>query len=497
MADILDTLLGAGKAVAAVPQAVGGTALDILIGDRTNVPAGEQAKRTIETLLLAGDNPGNILALRQMNERRNAANQEIVSSPEFKAQLDVNMLHMDPRQAFETAARQFGVRGYAPTYAAQDAAPGGPSLPDRMPVLPPTPLDEQIKYDASRYAAGRIYGTDPTESELALAQIANMKPSLATQTRIAQTVLETAPPGESTTSLTASGGDISATVKTLPGGQRWFTDIADAHGAAAKGNEGNKALGLPDRYVVRPLPNGGGIIEQTADPETQAAGTARGGVIGKAQGELAPETIAAREEAAKRPTQATRSLAQQTLQNIDSTVPLIDTFLGALRPENVGLLGKLRGAAFGIKGQLDAALGTDAAAALQTLRAQIQEDAFANNLKPGDGGVTPTLFDPNLETTNLIGNVLAYRMARINNPDGKISDADVRDAKTSLEFDQPFTSAAQVQQRVKVFRSMLEQQRAAAARVLKSAAADASPMRGGDGAGMSPLRQKLLQKYGG
>lgn len=495
MAGVLDTLLG-------VPQAVGGGALDILMGDRTNVPAGEQVKRGIEALLIAGDNPSALLGIHQMNAQRNAQAQAIVSSPDFKRSLEVNQVtrNLSPMEAFDFTAKQYGVKGYAPptTESAVDLAPGGPSAPERQttPVLPPSSLDDLLKDRTNTYAWERVNAADPTERELALSKASGLNPRLGAQLDIVDRVLgQAARPGETTSTVSVTGtGDVSAKVQTLKGGEQWYADIEHAQSAVDKWNQGAEGLGMSDRLVAIPLESGGAIIKQTTDEETKSRGTARGTVIGTAEGKLAPATVAAEEAAARRPTEASRSQAQAAIRDIDATLPLVDTFLTSLRPENVGLVGKLRGMAFGAQGQLDAIMGKDAAGALRTLRSQVQEDALANNLREGDGGVSAGMFDPNLETTEMLGNILAYRNARLLDPSGKLSDADVANSRKSLGFDKTLTSAGQIQQRVKIFRDTLKSQRAAAQKVLGTKSDGATS---GAPSDVSPIKARLLQKYGG
>lgn len=507
MAGVLDSLLNGaatvGQTALQVPQAVGGGALDILIGDRTNVPAGEQVKRSIEALLLSGDNPANLIAIHGMNAKRDAQNQAIVASPDFKRSLEVNQVtrNLSPMEAFDFTAKQYGVHGYSPDTETQpdlSVGPASPTAPQQerqtVPVLPPSSVDDLLKYETRSYQLGRINTADPTERELALAQAADMSPRLGTQLDAVDRVLgRAARPGETTSTVSVTGkGDVSAKVQTLKGGEQWYADIEHAQSAVDKWNQGAEGLGMSDRLIAIPLESGGAIIKQTTDEEAKSRGTAKGTVIGTAEGKLAPATIAAEEAAARRPTEASRSQAQAAIRDIDATLPLVDTFLTSLRPENVGLVGKLRGMAFGAQGQLDAIMGKDAAGALRTLRAQVQEDALANNLREGDGGVSAGMFDPNLETTEMLGNILAYRNARLLDPSGKLSDADVANSKQSLGLDKTFTSAAQIQQRVKIFRDTLKSQRAAAQKLI-----GAKESSGGQPESMSPVRAKLLQKYGG
>lgn len=149
------------------------------------------------------------------------------------------------------------------------------------------------------------------------------------------------------------------------------------------------------------------------------------------------------------PTDASRSQAQLVLNESAGLEAIANEFLANLRPENVGFVAKLRKATFGAAAQTDA-IGQ----ALATNRDQVLDDIAQNNAKEGtEVGVDPAaFFDPALSTIEMLGNVLAYRHARILDPTGKLSDADVANSKKSLGLDNWLASDADIRKRVELVR---------------------------------------------
>jgi hypothetical protein len=131
-----------------------------------------------------------------------------------------------------------------------------------------------------------------------------------------------------------------------------------------------------------------------------------------------------------------QSRSIRTIDDSKGTLAIIDQFRDVLRPENVGLLGDLRGLVFGA--------GQQANVFTQVLSGQAQEivgqirDTEGNNVK------TSNFFDPNLSKSKLLGNVLAYRLALANNPDGRISEADFRNAARSLGVEKLLSGSGEI-----------------------------------------------------
>jgi hypothetical protein len=184
------------------------------------------------------------------------------------------------------------------------------------------------------------------------------------------------------------------------------------------------------------------------------------------------------------PTPAARSQAQMVLNESTGLTELADSFLANLKPENVGFVAKLRKAAFGASAQTDAFSKT-----LAPSRDAVLDDIAANNLQPGtEPGVDVTkYFDPTLSTIEMLGNVIAYRHAKILDPTGKLSDADIENSKKSLGLGGMLVSDADVRKRIELVKEFSGKSAAQAQKVLAAkpagtkAAAPAGPLDLGDG----------------
>ena len=261
MADggVLDTLLG-------VPQAVGGGALDILIGDRTNVPAGEQVKRSIEALLLSGDNPANLIAIHQMNARQDAQNQAIIDTPDFRRTMSVQQTvrNLTPEQAFDATATLYGVHGYRPPMAkeAVDAAPGGPSLPDRQNVPQLAPLGAQTltKDLIARTQYGAMTQGSDLDQLLARYQASKLNPPLDVQRAASSEVLAGQDqPGATRRTITWNGDKLTTQIQDLKPDEQFFADEQRANDAAVAQNRYRAIIGDPVRVGVVSNPGGNGF----------------------------------------------------------------------------------------------------------------------------------------------------------------------------------------------------------------------------------------------
>lgn len=335
MAGALDTLLG-------VPQAIGGGALDILIGDRQNVPAGEQVKRSIEALLLSGDNPANLIAIHQMNARRDQANQAVVGSPDFQQFMTQAQTHgASPMEAYDAAARLYGVHGYQPDTAKLpvDLAPGGPSAPQRQetPLLPPPSATAQVKALDARTALDAL-SAPGAEGEAARAAHAQVP----LPTGIPQALAD-------------------ETLKRLRGSDSFLTHEAgvqiDGRGNVLLDYKERKAPLFPEgvsrvpgygrfREVPTPYP---GVVTVEPDPavdrrlgaEAQAIGTAAGAQVAPGPGlksALQIQTDAARAKASV-PSGAEREKSATNTDLLTRLDNLKTTFLDAQNAKLGGALG--------------------------------------------------------------------------------------------------------------------------------------------------------------
>jgi hypothetical protein len=491
VADLLDELGSglktAGQTALAIPQAIGGGALDILIGDRENVPVGEQIKRSIEALILAGDNPSNLIGIHAMNARRDAATQAIVASPDFQRSLQVNQTvqNLSPMDAYAVTAKQYGVHGYAPDTAlsAVDLAPGGPSAPERqtVPILPHVAIDDLLKNETSRYGLARISQGSPDERELALSGLTHLKPPLDLQTRLANQVLDTQEiPGQTTRTIDWKDGTLGVRVQQLHPDQQTYGTRTQAADAAYGANLFAQNSGLPDRHGIIESPDGTFGMYRSTDPTE----IARAGVVGKAAGTITPvpgdtrtpaeiaqqqladkysaqlqyERDKAALDSSVSPLQA-KTQAAASIKEADPLISMIDQYLAVVKPENVGAVGDLRQLKYGVAAQQQA---------FANLQQSTMDSMAENNLRPGTGkGIEaiPGYFDPSLSLTDVLGGVIAYRTARMLNG-GRLSDQDVNDQKTKLGLDRWFGNDQDIAARMRVMRSFAETQKTAAQNVL-------------------------------
>jgi hypothetical protein len=200
----------------------------------------------------------------------------------------------------------------------------------------------------------------------------------------------------------------------------------------------------------------------------------------KAQSTRIEEARAGRE--ALLPTPAARTQAQVVLTEATGLTQIAETFLENLKPENVGAVAAFRRSTYGAASQ-SGALGD----LLTKNRDAVLNDLAENNTRPGEkAGVDPTkYFDPSLSTIDMLGNVLAYRTARTLDPTGKLSDADIANAKRSLGLDAWFASDQDIRKRVGLLKEFAGKQVTAAQKVLSATPAGtpapSGPLDLGDG----------------
>jgi hypothetical protein len=243
-----------------------------------------------------------------------------------------------------------------------------------------------------------------------------------------------------------------------------------------------QSLNLPDRYIGIQSPDGTFGMHQSTDP----AVTAQAGVTGKARGEVTPisptdprtpaeieqQQLAdkysaqlqyERDKAALDgtiPTQVAKTQAVGTAKEADQLTGMIDQYLAALKPENIGAVGDLRQLKYGIAAQQQG---------FANLQQGVMDSMAENNLRPGAGkgieGITG-YFDPTLSTVQVLGNTIAYRIARILDPTGKLSDADVANQKAALGLDRWFGNEQDIAARMRVMQGFATTQKQAAQKLL-------------------------------
>lgn len=284
--------------VAQVPEAIGGGALDILIGDRTNVSPGEQAKRAIQALLLGGDHGENLLALQHVNAQSDALNGKAVSSPQFQDVFQqLQQSGMSDQEAYAQAAKLYGVSGYSPSTqqetnrpvaddldAAIGQAGGAPlgrvplSQPESHLMLPPPSAADRVKYEKSQTQLNATRNPDPIEAVVAQYKLAGIPVPPALMRARSERMLPEARPGLETRNLTFNpDGTVSATMNELPLEQRFYTRDAVGEAQAdldiARTNAAAMKLGIPDR-VVKTFGRDGIGVGKTTDPFTRPLATA-------------------------------------------------------------------------------------------------------------------------------------------------------------------------------------------------------------------------------
>lgn len=156
-------------------------------------------------------------------------------------------------------------------------------------------------------------------------------------------------------------------------------------------------------------------------------------------------------------TAATKTKNAEILDQGENVLGIIQQYRNVLRPENVGLLGDLRGLVFGA-GQQSDAFG-------QLLKGQA--NAVVDQLGQSGGTVSVSnFFDPKLSKSELLGNILTYQLAFINSPDGRVSNDDFKIAKQSLGIDKLLTGAGDISAKVDALEEVVRRRMGIASRRL-------------------------------
>jgi len=147
-------------------------------------------------------------------------------------------------------------------------------------------------------------------------------------------------------------------------------------------------------------------------------------------------------------TTSTQTRAQETLDSAADTLGVINQFRETLRPENIGLSGDIRELGIGALGQAESfrAWGDS-----QT------QGIIDQAISSGDTlDLSRFAVDPALSSQRLLENILAYRLAKIQDPSGRISDADFRNAQLSLGTGKKLTSIGDLLARVDAFEQTVQ-----------------------------------------
>lgn len=156
-------------------------------------------------------------------------------------------------------------------------------------------------------------------------------------------------------------------------------------------------------------------------------------------------------------TAATKTKNAEILDNGENVLGIINQYRSVLRPENVGLVGDLRGLVFGAGQQSDAFA--------QLLKGQA--NAVVDQLGQSGGTVNVSnFFDPKLSKSELLGNILTYQLAFINSPDGRVSNDDFKVAKQSLSIDKLLTGSGDISSKVDALEEVVHRRMAIASRRL-------------------------------
>ena len=134
-------------------------------------------------------------------------------------------------------------------------------------------------------------------------------------------------------------------------------------------------------------------------------------------------------------TKANITKNQNIIDDGENTLGLIGDIREVVASENLGVVGDIRMFWQGIRGQIEAT----------------GEALTGDAVDRGATGNVAAWFNPDLSTQELLGNQLAYRLALANNPDGRISDPDFKNAQKALGFDRSFTGADDVMARLSAF----------------------------------------------
>lgn len=139
------------------------------------------------------------------------------------------------------------------------------------------------------------------------------------------------------------------------------------------------------------------------------------------------------------PTRANITKNQNIIDEGENTLGLIGDLRAVIKDENLGAVGDIRLFWQGIRGQVEA----------------VNQSMSDVAVDLGATGNVAAWFDPSLSTKDLLANQLAYRLALANNPDGRISDPDFRNAQKALGFDRAFTGALDVVARLDAFEKQI------------------------------------------
>jgi hypothetical protein len=149
-------------------------------------------------------------------------------------------------------------------------------------------------------------------------------------------------------------------------------------------------------------------------------------------------------------TPATKTDFQKIENNALSTLGLIDDFKDALTPQTAGLIADVsrtvEGAIQqgGAVSQFFTGLKNQAETQLNTKEAGMLSKATGKNI-----------FDPNLSAIDFMEVAMVFRVAKVLDPSGRLSDEDFKQAQKALGFDRALTGEAQLRQRIDAFEKFM------------------------------------------
>ena len=194
--------------------------------------------------------------------------------------------------------------------------------------------------------------------------------------------------------------------------------------------EGAKSLNPEERTLIdKELASGKMRLESDTDS----------GKITFTQGDISTIT----------PTNKTKAIQQ--LDIVEDTIGLISDYRELLKSSGqVGIVGGTRKVLQGMGEQLEGLA--------ESIMREIDEEGFESDLIG--------MFDPSLPKLTLLGNELAYSMARSREPGGRLSVDDVNNAKKSLQIEKMLTGKRTIEASLEAFEKILLRKRGIAERRL-------------------------------
>lgn len=151
-------------------------------------------------------------------------------------------------------------------------------------------------------------------------------------------------------------------------------------------------------------------------------------------------------------TTSTRTGVQNQLLSIATARATTKQLLNLIKsnPNSQGVVGFIRGTA------QDVMATTGEVGALMSGEMKKIADAVQTGML--DAGVAQKFFDPSIPAIDMLSNLLAYQVARANDPNGRASDKDIENARRTIGGDKWLSNAAESSTRLSQLDLMLAQQ---------------------------------------